>query len=145
MPTMPRNSKCAFFGCKNDKSKFNQYCLDHGGRDAYIEKKSDKRKEFNSMYSQPAWRKFRETQLSRQPLCQCCLSGGHIRTANTVDHLFSWNHIGKHAFFHNLFQSLCADCHADKSNLETAGIYRHYHDGKYTDYRLDDYKSVVSS
>ena len=144
MATVPKQTKCAMLGCKHERSKLNSYCLDHGGVDVYIEKKSAKRKEFNDMYSQSGWRKLRVAQLSKQPLCQGCLTSKHIRQADTVDHLFSWNHIGKEAFFNNVFQSLCAECHADKSNLEWAGVYRRYHDNTYTDYRIEQYKSVLS-
>ena len=144
MATVPTQTKCSMLGCKSQRSKLNGYCLNHGGLDVYVEKKSAKRKEFNDMYSNSAWRKFRTAQLSRQPLCQSCLTGKHIKQAEVVDHLFSWNHLGKDAFYRNIFQSLCADCHADKSNLEWSGVYRRYHDSTFTDYRIEQYQSVLS-
>ena len=142
MPVMPRNTKCAQLGCKNDRSKLSQYCIDHGGRDTHRPEKSEDRQEFNSMYSDSAWRKLRQTQLSRQPLCQGCMMDKRIESASEVDHVFSWSHIGKQAFFNNKFQSLCKSCHTLKTGLERKGIYRYYHDGVMTDYTLSDYKTI---
>lgn len=145
MPTIPKQIKCITLGCKNPKAKYGGFCLEHGGRDAYRAKSSDERKEFNSMYQTQMWRTFRQTQLSKQPLCQGCLSAGHIRSAAHVDHLFAWADIGKTAFYLNIFQCLCANCHSAKSGLEKRGIYRHYHDQTHHDYRVEDYKQVVNA
>lgn len=145
MPTVPKQTKCRMFRCTNERSKVNGFCLEHGGFDVYKEKKNQRRIDFNAMYDQTAWRKIRSLQLSRQPLCQSCLVGSHIKAATVVDHLFSWSHIGKDAFYNNIFQSLCADCHGDKTNLERGGVYRHYCGESYMDHRLNDYASVVLS
>jgi 5-methylcytosine-specific restriction enzyme A len=143
MPTIPKQTKCLALGCKNPKAKFGGYCLDHGGRDAYKAKPTEERKEFNSLYQTPMWKSLREGQLSKQPLCQSCLTLGHIRSANHVDHLFAWSDIGKTAFYLNIFQSLCPECHGNKSGLEKRGIYRYYHDDTHTDFNLTDYNRII--
>ena len=140
MPTIPNNTKCSQLGCKNIRSKLNSYCLEHGGLDSI---KTDERKEFTSMYQTNHWRKVREIQLSKQPLCQSCLTTGRVSMANHVDHLFKWNAIGKQAFYNNIFQSLCVECHSVKSGLEKRGIYRHYTSNGIKDYVLHDYNTVL--
>jgi 5-methylcytosine-specific restriction enzyme A len=145
MPIVPRNAKCAELGCKNQRAKRSQFCTEHGGKDTYVAVATDDRRKFNSMYNQQGWKRLRAAQLSKQPLCAGCLSRGHIRGADTVDHVFSWSHIGKQAFFDNLFQSLCPDCHAEKTQLERTGKYRHYHSHTHTDYDLNQYASVCRS
>lgn len=135
MPTIPNNTKCAQLGCKNTRSKLNTFCLEHGGLDSI---QTDERKAFTSMYQTAYWRGAREAQLSKQPLCQSCLLSGKVTQASHIDHLFAWNRIGKTAFYNNILQSLCNNCHSDKTALEQRGIYRHYgqviHDYAITDY-----------
>jgi len=144
MPILPRNNKCATLGCVNTRAKLGSMCLDHGGKDVYRAKTSDERKAFNAMYDQPFWRKFRASQLSRQPLCEACLCQGRICSANHVDHLFSWSKLNKDAFFRNIFQSLCIEHHSEKTALEHKGIFRHYKDNKTSDYSLSDYSFVMT-
>ena len=143
MPTAPSNTKCASLGCKANRSKMSTFCIDHGGRDTYIEKKSDERKKFNAMYNSGAWKRQRQITLSKQPICQSCLTQGHIRSANEVDHLFAWSAFGKQSFTRNVFQALCGECHKHKTALEQKGIYRHFTNGKVVDYQLTDYVIVV--
>ena len=123
MPYAPLNKLCRELGCKNSRSKLNSYCLEHGG----LEHTNDGK---DNAYSNPAWRTIRRGQLSKQPLCQSCLSRGQVNTASHVDHVFPWRHIGDHAFLHNLFQSLCTNCHSYKTGQERKGIYEYYtHEG----------------
>jgi 5-methylcytosine-specific restriction protein A len=142
MPTLPCNTKCSMLGCRNERTKLSGLCLEHGGKNTYVLPKSNERKEFNKAYDS-GWRKLREAQLSKSPLCQSCLSENHIRSANHVDHLFAWNSVGKEAFYRNIFQSLCHDCHSHKTALEQRGIFRHYQGSTHTDYALSDYSRVV--
>ena len=141
MPTLPTYTKCASLGCKNTKSKLNSFCTDHGGKE-WID--TEDRKQFNSMYQSAFWRQKRQTQLSIQPLCQACLSEGRIGSAIHIDHVFAWKVLGKQAFTHNLFQSLCAEHHSHKTALEQQGIYRHYSD-PIKDYSLGDYRHILRS
>lgn len=145
MPTVPRLTKCAQFGCKDKRSKLNQYCLAHGGKDSYTAPKSDKRREFNNMYATQAWSKIRMAQLSKTPVCQACLEQGRVTPANQVDHLFAWSALGKEAFFNNIFQSLCRQCHTHKGALEDKGIFRHYTEHGAKDYALGDYPRLTGS
>ena len=142
MPTLPTQTKCLTLGCKNQKARFGGHCIDHGGRDEHA-KPSEDRKAFNSMYQTAMWKSQRDAQLSKHPLCQACLTRNHVRSANHVDHLFAWTHIGKTAFYLNIFSSLCHDCHSVKSGLEKKGVYRYYHDLTHTDFTLADYNAVI--
>ncbi len=122
MPTYPSNTVCNELGCKQPRSRVNGFCLDHGGMQHTNEGK-------DNAYGNPAWQTIRRTQLSKQPLCQSCLTRGHVNVANHVDHVFPWRQIGEHAFLHNLFQSLCHECHSYKTGQERKGSYEYYAQG----------------
>jgi hypothetical protein len=145
MPTVPTYTKCSMLGCKNSKSKHNGLCLEHGGRDTYDYKKHDsnaERKEQIAMYQTAQWKRHRQIMLSKYPLCAACLGEGIVKQAEHIDHVFPWMKIGKTAFYHNLFQSLCAPHHLTKTHLEQRGIFRKY--GEFPiDYTLADYERVV--
>jgi len=145
MPTIPTYTKCAILGCKNTKSKCNQWCMDHGGINArkFINNLTDNRKETIDRYKTKQWSTLRKIQLSKKPLCASCLSKGIVTQAHHVDHVFPWSQIGTHAFTRNIYQSLCAPCHSVKTSYEQAGIYKLY--GTHTiDYRLSDYDRVMN-
>ena len=123
MPYAPFNKTCRELGCKNNRSKLNSFCSEHGG----LEHMNDGK---DNAYSNPAWRTIRRAQLSKQPLCQSCLTRGQVNSATHVDHVFPWRHIGEHAFLHNIWQSLCTNCHSHKTAQERKGVYEHYtHEG----------------
>ena len=145
MPTQPSNTLCSMLACNNPKAKLSSRCVEHGGKDTYTAKRTDERVAFNEMYNTSAWQKKRKLQLSKQPLCQSCLSNNRVKGANHVDHLFSWKSLGIEAFKRNIFQSLCHECHSDKTLLEREGIYRHYNvNGQtYKDYSIDEYNFVL--
>ena len=138
MPTLPTNTKCSSLGCKNPRSRLNSYCVEHGGINTID---TEQRKAFTSMYQTNQWRTLRQAQLSKQPLCESCIKQGKVVQANHVDHLFAWNKIGKQAFYNNLFQSLCTNCHSHKSALEKQDIYIHYKTNK--TYTINDYQYVI--
>ena len=137
MPTVPTSTKCAALNCKEQKSRFNSFCIEHGGKDALPTRLSDKH------YQSPAWRSIRRRQLSIQPLCQACLPRGHVCSAEHVDHLFPWNVIGGESFLKNIFQSLCQPCHSHKTALEQRSIIEHY-DNEVITYDLNDYSYVLN-
>ena len=137
MPILPTNKKCASYGCTNQRSKLNTYCVEHGGKNTVD---TEQRKAFTSMYQTNQWRNLRQAQLSKQPLCECCLSKGKVVQANHVDHLFAWTNLNKDAFYNNVFQSLCTNCHSHKSALEKQDIYIHYASGK--QYSINDYAYI---
>lgn len=143
MPTLPTYDKCIHLGCKNKKAKLSGYCVEHGGKDTYNANTTEERKQSNSMYQTAFWRSTRATQLSRQPLCQSCLARGIVTPALHVDHLFPWRKIGSKAFKHNVFQSLCHECHSHKTKLEAQGICRYYELSNIIDYSVEQYAQVV--
>ena len=136
MPVYPSNKVCSELGCKAQRSALNSFCLDHGGKD-YIANRD------NSIYQTAAWRSIRGRQLSIQPLCQACLSRGRVEQAVHVDHVFAWKHIGRHAFDHNIFQSLCVADHSHKTASERKGKYIHYTAAGEVVYSKDDYAYIV--
>jgi 5-methylcytosine-specific restriction protein A len=145
MPTVPNRRKCQSLGCKNEKAKFGGYCIHHGGTNTFPSKKYNLaygRKEAIARYQSKHWRQLRQIQLSTHPMCAGCLSAGIITPAEQVDHLFPWQQINEQAFFRNIFQSLCLECHSSKTGMEKAGVFRLY--GKPSiDYRIGDYQYVV--
>ena len=141
MPTVPFNSHCSHLGCKNPKSKFSGYCLEHGGRDTQVTYRSAERDKAHAFYSTAQWGRHRRVQLSGHPLCASCLTRGIITSATEVDHVFPWAKIDKQAFYHNLFQSLCHECHSVKTSEERQGTYTHFSTGK--QYTPNDYRTVM--
>jgi 5-methylcytosine-specific restriction protein A len=119
--------------------------MEHGGRDTFDHKRynsTEQRKQFNAKYTTTQWRKLRQIQLSKHPLCASCLTDGKIVQAEHIDHLFPWSSIGEEAFYHNVFQSLCESCHSIKTTLEKRGIYRRFGFPN-KDYALGDYGNVM--
>jgi 5-methylcytosine-specific restriction protein A len=140
MATIPKSTKCSFLGCREERSRYNSYCLTHGGKNTLTIAKQ--RAENNAMYQTAYWRAQRKRQLSIHPLCASCITKGIVTQAHHVDHVFPWTAIGEHAFTANIYQSLCAPCHSDKTYWEQQGIVKHY---GYNDYKIEDYARVVKS
>lgn len=143
MPTLPSNTKCAQLGCKNERSKYSSFCIDHGGRNTYKYETTEQRQEANAMYATAQWQSVRKKHLSLQPLCQACLLDGIVTSATEVDHVIPWRKIGKEAFYRNVFQCLCHDHHSSKTQLEKRGIFRHYAKDTHKDYALHDYYALL--
>ena len=141
MPYVPKQTKCAYLGCGNERSPLNSFCMEHGGKGF---NDSIKRKRSNAKYNTTYWARTRTAQLSRQPLCQSCALENRVNGATEVDHLFAWNQLGEEAFAVNVFQSLCKNCHTVKTGLEQRGIFRHYKPPKPTDYKIEDWYAVVT-
>jgi 5-methylcytosine-specific restriction endonuclease McrA len=139
MPTVPSQTTCASLGCKNPRSKLNTFCTEHGGKEYTQARDGD------SIYQSTAWRTVRATQLSRQPLCQGCLVRGKVEAAKHVDHVFPWRQIGNHAFMHNIWQSLCPECHSYKTGKEKQGIVLHHTATGTETYQVTDYGAVMHS
>lgn len=70
------------------------------------------RHEWSRLYKTAAWRRLREYQLSRQPLCEFCLRTEDVTEATIVDHIKA--HKGDLELFH------------DPSNLQS--LCKHHHD-----------------
>jgi len=142
MPTVPKQTKCAYLGCTNERSLLNTYCSLHGGK-GYND--TFKRKQFNAKYQTAQWARTRMRTLSLNPLCKSCQLAGKVTAATEVDHLFPWQQIGEDAFYSNVFQSLCKNCHTVKGSLERKGIFRHYTNHEAQDYTIEDYARVCLS
>ena len=57
--------------------------------------------------------------------------------------MFPWRQLGRQAFYLNLFQSLCHDCHSHKTQEERKGKVLHYTKGIVMTYRVVDYSQVI--
>jgi 5-methylcytosine-specific restriction protein A len=141
VPSVPKPNQCSHLGCHEPRFRHYAYCEVHGGTAVRMSKK---RVEQMGMYNNRTWERHRTTQLYKQPLCQACLTSGIVRSATTIDHVFPWSGIGKEYFYHNIFQSLCTECHSVKTALEQKGIIRHYVD-PVKDYTIDDAKVVINN
>ena len=142
MPTVPISTKCSHLGCKVNRSKFNTFCMAHGGVE---EINTIKYRNAKGMYSSKRWLNIRKSHLSMQPLCQSCLTEGIIKSASDVDHVFAWQALDKSSFIKNIFQSLCHSCHSLKTGLEQKGVYRHFTPPTYIDYKINHYSSILES
>jgi len=139
MPTFPKATKCDTLQCKAPRVEGSAYCETHGGKP----KAKLDRLESNRAYKHRSWESIRMGQLSKQPLCQCCLLDSRVTLASHVDHIFAWRHIGNHAFTNNAFQSLCNACHSLKSASERKGQYLHFAPDGVKTYTLSDYALIV--
>jgi 5-methylcytosine-specific restriction protein A len=72
---------------------------------------------YHRWYSLPIWPKLREAQLTKQPLCQACLTSipQRVTAATEVDHRIP--HRGVWSLFvdQGNHQSLCKSCHSAKT------------------------------
>lgn len=141
MPTVPKQGKCSELGCQNQKSNLNRFCLEHGGKD--VQASGENKQWSHPFYTTPFWKVTRQRYLSTQPLCAGCYSHGRITQATVVDHVFPWTQLGEAAFYDNLFQSLCRDCHTHKTTLEKRGTFRWWHKDGVIDLCVGDYDSRV--
>jgi 5-methylcytosine-specific restriction endonuclease McrA len=139
MPTLPTYTKCIELGCKEQRIGKGSFCQIHSIKKEVTQERWDRQKQYKS----PFWRHMKRTQLSRSPLCVCCLIAGRVCQASVVDHVFPWAQVGEHAFTHNLFQSLCVECHSHKTVLEQRGVIEHYTNKTMT-YSLSDYGYMVA-
>ena len=78
------------------------------------------------VYDTLRWRRVRELQLSRQPLCEACLAAGFTVAASVVDHKIPLSECGiEKAFDLDNLRSLCKPCHdvrtgSDKRRISEA-------------------------
>ncbi len=71
----------------------------------------------NRFYDLRAWRKVRRMKLAANPLCEWCLRGGRLVTAEHVDHIVPISHGGAPLDLQNM-QSLCPSCHSAKTSRD---------------------------
>lgn len=71
------------------------------------------------LYSTAAWRRVRDEQLAREPLCRMCLGEGFTTAATVCDHVEP--HRGDvDKFWSGPFQSLCKPHHDTAKQAEEA-------------------------
>lgn len=138
MPTVPFNTKCRELGCKNPKTYRSTFCEQHGGSP------TDKIKENNKLYQSGFWKKWRNKELSKNPLCAACLLEGKIVMANTIDHVFPHRQ-DQNKFKSNLFQSLCISHHTLKTQEENKGQYMYYSPNGIVTYTDNDYGFQIAN
>lgn len=136
MPTAPLNKKCEELGCKNERTSKSVFCLDHGGG------LNDRNKKNNKLYNARFWKKQRSIQLSKNPLCAACLIDGRVVQAEHIDHVFPHRQ-DNDKFRINLFQSLCASHHSEKTQEEFLGRYIYYSSNGIITYTDQDYGDQV--
>lgn len=136
MPYAPLNDKCRELGCKNKKTHRSTFCAEHGGGI------TEKGKENSKLYSTAFWKQKRKEQLSRKPLCASCLLEGRVVQAEHIDHVFPHRRDDL-KFRFNLFQSLCASCHTNKTIEENKGVYIYYSPNGIIEYNEQDYSKEV--
>ncbi len=111
MPTLFK--LCNEHGCRNKAKPEESYCEIHlkQRRREYDSKQRDSMS--TRFYNSTLWGRIRKIQLSRQPLCEACLSEGRTTPATVVDHIEAIKESGPQLDLENL-QSLCASCHSKK-------------------------------
>jgi 5-methylcytosine-specific restriction protein A len=137
MPYAPLNEKCRELGCKNPKTSRSTFCVEHGGGITEKGKANDK------LYSTAFWKKQRQIQLSKKPLCASCLLNGRVVQAVHIDHVFPHRQ-DNDKFKNNLFQSLCAPCHSLKTQEENKGNYLYYSPNGILTYTDNDYGKQIT-
>jgi len=137
MPSIP-GAQCAFVRCKKGSIKGSVFCSEHSPAPKDAPSREDL-----SAYRDAKWKRIRARTLSSQPLCQSCLLDNRTTAAEAVDHVWPWRKIGKMAFSHNRFQSLCVACHSRKSALEARGICREFGRSGVVDHELSDWHRLM--
>lgn len=79
---------------------------------------------WSKWYSTARWRTLRAAQLTKQPLCERCLSQGRVTPANVAHHIQA--HKGDPDLFWNgALASSCQPCHdIDEQRIEKGGKAR---------------------
>jgi 5-methylcytosine-specific restriction protein A len=139
MPTTPRDH-CSIYRCKQPTRPGSSFCNDHAPppRVNTIKRANDQE------YKTAVWQTIRAGQLSKEPLCQSCKLAGRVTLGDHVDHVIAWRLVGPGGFVNNLFQTLCAGCHSQKTGLEQRGVFRHYTQHGAIDYQLGDYPKLIT-
>ncbi|WP_082342771.1 HNH endonuclease signature motif containing protein [Vulgatibacter incomptus] len=113
---------CSFPGCPNLVQGFRVFrCPEHPyERDTLNDAAYDQKRGSASQRGYDhAWKKLRDSHLSKHPLCALCLSSGRVRAAFLVDHIRELIDGGARLDPSNL-QSLCSPCHSLKTKQEAA-------------------------
>lgn len=137
LPTAPLNKECRELGCHSPKTNRSTFCVKHGGGI------TEKGKANSKLYGQAYWRKQREAQLSKDPLCAACLLDGKVVQAEHIDHVFPHRQDATR-FRLNHFQSLCQYHHVIKTQFEGRGVYIWYAKHGAVSYTEGDYARIFT-
>ncbi|EKA7406927.1 HNH endonuclease [Vibrio parahaemolyticus] len=72
------------------------------------------------IYQSTKWRKLRARKAKESPLCENCLTYNIIKPVDVVDHIKPLLDYPDLAYVFSNLQSLCHQCHNDKTAKETA-------------------------
>lgn len=115
---------CAAFSCSDDN------CLDKRQATHKPKQAGDPHARGSlsrdKAYSNARWKKVRNSQLSKAPLCQRCLSFDTVTIATDVDHQTPHRGSKKLMWDAGNLQSLCRSCHSWKTQEELKGIFHDY-------------------
>ena len=76
---------------------------------------AERRVQRQRLYNSTTWRKVRAIQLRKQPLCVMCEKQGRLTPATVCDHVDCMWPATLEGLTRGPFQSLCKQCHSDKS------------------------------
>lgn len=76
---------------------------------------------YRKHYKTARWRRIRDGQLSKQPLCEWCLISEIIEPATVVHHGDGGHKGDEHKFWNGPFVSLCKSCHDSHGRREDLG------------------------
>lgn len=84
--------------------------------------RSDQAKAYRRLYKTARWRRTREAQLAKQPLCQTCRTEGRVTAATVCDHIDPNKKLDSATFYDGPFQSLCDQepwrCHSSRKQSD---------------------------
>ena len=66
---------------------------------------------WRKLYKTARWQGIRRAQLAAYPLCQTCMSQGHVTAATVCNHADKDSKATVEGFFAGPFTSECAPCH----------------------------------
>ena len=76
---------------------------------------TDRRIKKSKLYGSGVWKRIRLIQLQKQPLCVMCGEQGRLTPATVCDHVDCMWPATLDGLTRGPFQSLCKQCHNDKS------------------------------
>lgn len=72
-------------------------------------------REASTFYASRAWRRLREYQITREPLCRHCMQQGRTTAGKQVDHIIPRKRAPELELDMDNVQTLCASCHCKKT------------------------------
>ncbi|MEL6980621.1 MAG: HNH endonuclease signature motif containing protein [Pseudomonadota bacterium] len=123
--------QCAHPGCRALVAIGSTHCARHAPAAEAAKRARGRRhdaqraeKPWRSWYKLAKWRRLRQVQLNREPLCRYCLENDILTSAEVVDH--KRPHRGDPVLFWALdnLQSLCKSCHDGRKQAEERAAER---------------------